>query len=181
MFFSARVKKVSFWRTIAWLLWVSLLSIQQLIYIDGVVKRKKEGEYKSNDALTNDEDPLITKLSIAAYQVATGVVEYHHRRSLWNAPTEFSCVVKLLDLSGFDSINHFWNIQLAMHCNSFGHACYSNWQPLSLFKLWKSIFWFLRKYSSITGVYRISFFNTHCGPSSLLYWSSDSGPITKYA
>ena len=107
MFFSARVKKVSFWRTIAWLLWVSLLSIQQLIYIDGVVKRKKEGEYKSNDALTNDEDPLITKLSIAAYQVATGVVEYHHRRSLWNAPTEFSCVVKLLDLSGFDSINHF--------------------------------------------------------------------------
>ncbi len=52
----------------SWLLWASL-SIQQLIYIDGVVKKNKiyifrRGEHKSNDALTNDEDSLITKLSI---------------------------------------------------------------------------------------------------------------------
>lgn len=102
-------------------------------------KKKKEGEYKSNDALTNDEDSLITKLSIAAYQVAMGVVEYHlDRDEAYGMPQlEFFVCCKTIRPFGpliQSSIFEIFNSRNA-HCNSFGHACYSNWQPLSLFKL----------------------------------------------
>jgi hypothetical protein len=81
-FFSARVKKI-LGAIVAFVGFFEYSTAN--LHRWGCKKKTKiyifsRGEHKSNDALTNDEDSLITKLSIGLSSCNEGGFEYHQKR-----------------------------------------------------------------------------------------------------